>query len=135
MAVGGTAISLLAQFAALQDPRQTAKVLYPPPEILLLVLAATLAGADDFVEIQTWGEERLDFLRRFLPFTNGIPSTRSASPSTPSNTRSRPRPRHPQPWSKPRSSQTKPPRLNRAKSQPRPRAPNCASKPAESTSS
>ena len=74
MAVGGTAISLLAQFAALQDPRQTAKVLYPLPEILLLVLAATLAGADDFVEIQTWGEERLDFLRRFLPFTNGIPS-------------------------------------------------------------
>ena len=70
----GAEISLLAQFAALKYPRQIAKVLYPLPEILLLVLTATLAGADDFVEIRAWGEERLDFLRRFLPFANGIPS-------------------------------------------------------------
>jgi hypothetical protein len=49
-------------------------VLYPLPEVLLLVLCATLAGADDFVEIEAWGRERLDFLRRFLPFRHGIPS-------------------------------------------------------------
>ena len=41
---------LLDHFAALTDPRQHAKVLYPLPEILLLVLAAAIAGADDFVE-------------------------------------------------------------------------------------
>lgn len=70
----GAGTSLLDQFAALKDPRQTAKVLHPLPEILLLVLAATLAGADDFVEVQAWGEERLAFLRRFLPYANGIPS-------------------------------------------------------------
>jgi predicted transposase YbfD/YdcC len=29
---------------------------------------------DDFVEITVWGEQRLDFLRRFLPFEHGIPS-------------------------------------------------------------
>jgi hypothetical protein len=29
------------------------------PEILLLVLAATIAGADDFVETTLWGTERL----------------------------------------------------------------------------
>ena len=74
MTVRGTDLSLLEHFAALKDPRQTAKVLYPLPEILLLVLAATLAGADDFVEVQAWGEERLAFLRRFLPDANGIPS-------------------------------------------------------------
>jgi hypothetical protein len=43
---GGT--SLIARFAALSDPRQTAKVLYPLPdplpEVLLLLLCATLAG-------------------------------------------------------------------------------------------
>src|SRR3954471_11792924 len=38
---------LLDHFAALEDPRQRAKVLYPLPEILLLLLCATLAGADD----------------------------------------------------------------------------------------
>jgi predicted transposase YbfD/YdcC len=68
----GTA--LLDHFAALQDPRQTAKVLHPLPEILLLLLGATLAGADDFVEIEMWGEEHSAFLRRFLPYRHGIPS-------------------------------------------------------------
>ena len=59
--------SLLDRFAALEDPRQAAKVLYPLPEVLLLLLNATLAGADDCVEIELWGREQLAFLRRFLP--------------------------------------------------------------------
>jgi predicted transposase YbfD/YdcC len=58
----------------LGDPRQQAKVLYPLPEILLLVLCGTIAGADDFSEIALWGQEPLSFLRRFLPFQHGIPS-------------------------------------------------------------
>lgn len=66
--------SFLSHFAALRDPRQSAKVLYPLPEILLLMLCATIAGADDFVEIGLWGGEHQDFLRRFLPFEHGIPS-------------------------------------------------------------
>jgi hypothetical protein len=66
--------SLLAHFAALEDPRQRAKVLYPLPEIMLLVLCATLAGADDFVETALWGKEHLAFLRRFYPYEPGIPS-------------------------------------------------------------
>src|SRR5215207_4160640 len=66
--------SLLARFATLEDPRQRAKVLYPLPEILLLLLSATLAGADDCVEIEFWGNEQLAFLRRFLPYRHGIPS-------------------------------------------------------------
>src|SRR5690348_2853940 len=69
-----TGPALLAHFAALRDPRQAAKVLYPLPEIMLLLLCATLAGADDFVEISLWGREQLPFLRKFLPFANGIPS-------------------------------------------------------------
>src|SRR5215208_59560 len=66
--------SLLERFAALEDTRQAAKVLYPLPEILLLLLSATLAGADDCVEIELWGREQLAFLRRFLPYKHGIPS-------------------------------------------------------------
>ena len=64
----------LAHFAALRDPRQAAKVLYPLPEILLLLLCATLSGADDFVEINLWGQEHMGFLRRFQPYERGIPS-------------------------------------------------------------
>lgn len=66
--------SLVEHFSALSDPRQAWKVLYPLPEILLLVLCGTLAGASNFVEIEEWGEDRLDFLRRFLPYERGIAS-------------------------------------------------------------
>jgi predicted transposase YbfD/YdcC len=66
--------SFLSHFSALRDPRQSAKVLYPLPEILLLLLCATISGADDFVEISLWGNESQDFLRRLLPYQQGIPS-------------------------------------------------------------
>ena len=66
--------SLLDHFSGLEDPRQSWRVLYPLPEILLLVLCATLAGMEDFVEITLWGKERLEFLRRFLVYERGIPS-------------------------------------------------------------
>src|SRR5690242_12584206 len=69
-----TSPSLLDHFAALEDPRQQAKVLYPLPEILLLLLCATLAGADDVTEVGLWGGENLAFLRRFLPYRHGIAS-------------------------------------------------------------
>lgn len=66
--------SLLDHFSALRDHREQWRVLYPLREILLLVVCATLSGMDDFVEIRLWGQHRLDFLRRFLPFTHGIPA-------------------------------------------------------------
>lgn len=66
--------SILDHFSALSDPRQRWRVIYPLPEILLLVLCATLCGMEDFVETRLWGEQRLDFLRRFLPYERGIPA-------------------------------------------------------------
>ncbi len=65
---------LLDHFSALKDPRQQWRVVYPLPEVLLLVLCATLSGMDDFVEVRMWGDHRLDFLRRFLPYERGLPS-------------------------------------------------------------
>ena len=67
-------VSLLDHFSALKDPRQQGRVIYPLREILFLVLSATLSGMEDFVEIRLWGQQRLDFLRRFLPFERGIPA-------------------------------------------------------------
>ena len=71
VAAGG---SLLDHFAALSDPRQAWKVVYPLPEVLLLLLCGTLAGAEDFVEIRRWGVVHRAFLERFLPYALGIPS-------------------------------------------------------------
>jgi hypothetical protein len=69
-----SSVSLLDHFSALKDPRQSWKVVYPLPEIMLLVLCATMSGMEDFVEIRLWGRERMDFLRRFLPYKRGLPS-------------------------------------------------------------
>ena len=67
-------LPLLDQFSSLDDPRQRGKVVYPLPEIMLVILCATLAGAEDFVEIRQWGRQKLRFLRTILPFARGIPS-------------------------------------------------------------
>lgn len=67
-------LTLLEHFSALEDPRQSWKVLYPLEEILLLVLCAVLSGADVFVKIADRRRMRLDFLRRLLPYDRGIAS-------------------------------------------------------------
>ena len=67
-------LSLLQHFSNLKDPRQSVKVLYPLDEIVLLLVCATIAGCDDLVEVREWGVEHLEFLGRFLPFRDEIPS-------------------------------------------------------------
>jgi predicted transposase YbfD/YdcC len=67
-------VVFLSHFKDLQDPRQQGKVSYPLDEILLLCLFAVLAGAECFTEIALFGVKKLDFLRRFRPFTDGTPA-------------------------------------------------------------
>ena len=79
------ALPFLARFTALQDPRQAAKVLYPLPELLLLLLCGTVADADDFVELALWSGEHLPFLRRFCRSRAAFRAmTRCAKSSRPS---------------------------------------------------
>lgn len=70
----GGKLDFLDHFADLPDPRQALKVLYPLDEVLLLTLCAVLCGADGWVSVALFGEQKLKFLRRFLPFANGTPS-------------------------------------------------------------
>jgi predicted transposase YbfD/YdcC len=67
-------IEWLEHFEPLEDPRQSGKVWYPLDEVLLLCLLAVIAGAEGWVEVAEFGKAKLDFLRRFRPFTNGTPS-------------------------------------------------------------
>lgn len=64
----------LCHFDKLEDPRIDRKKLYPLPEILFVVICASICGAQSWRDFVTFGEEKLDYLRRFLPFDNGIPS-------------------------------------------------------------
>lgn len=70
----GGKLDFLTHFADLPDPRQALKVLYPLDEVLLLTLCAVICGADGWVAVSLFGKAKLAFLRRFLPFKNGVPS-------------------------------------------------------------
>ena len=70
----GEAVVFLEHFRDLPDVRQSAKVMYPLDEVLLLSLLAVLAGAETFVDIARFGDRKQDFLRRFRPFLAGTPS-------------------------------------------------------------
>lgn len=70
----GGKLDFLGHFADLPDPRQALKVLYPLDEVLLLTLCAVLCGADGWVSVSLFGKTKLDFLRHFLPYANGVPS-------------------------------------------------------------
>ena len=64
----------LSYFEDLPDYRQKGKVAYPLDEVLLLMLAAALAGADTIADMARFGRAKLPFLRRFRLFKNGTPS-------------------------------------------------------------
>ena len=64
----------LSHFEDLPDYRQKGKVAYPLDEVLLVMLAAALAGAETVADIARFGRAKLAFLRRFRPFTDSTPS-------------------------------------------------------------
>ena len=63
----------LSAFEELEDPRSRTCP-YPLQELLLVALCAVTSGADDWVSVARWGRLKLDWLRRWLPFDNGIAS-------------------------------------------------------------
>ena len=68
-----TACDFLTHYQTFEDSRQSAKVIYPLDEILLLVLCAVISGADGWTSIALYGQKKLKLLRRFLPFESGTP--------------------------------------------------------------
>tara|TARA_R110002049_G_scaffold289943_2_gene473147 strand:+ start:1937 stop:3070 length:1134 start_codon:yes stop_codon:yes gene_type:complete len=61
-------------FSEIDDPRQDGKVLYPLDEVLFLIFTAILSCAESWDLIVDFGNNKIDFLRKFMPFKNGIPA-------------------------------------------------------------
>lgn len=59
---------------SIEDPRQSAKVKHDRVELLVVAVTAVLVGADTFVEMELWAEEKLEWLRGYLRLPHGIPS-------------------------------------------------------------
>jgi len=73
MAEMTASVGLLEHFAELKDPRSRCSP-HGLLELLLTAIAAVLSGADNWVAVAAWGRAKLDWLRQFLPFANGIAS-------------------------------------------------------------
>lgn len=61
-------------FKSLEEPRLDRCKLHSLEDIIFLTIAAVLSGADNFVEIEAFGNEKKEWLSKFLKLKNGIPS-------------------------------------------------------------
>lgn len=67
-------LTLLEHISIIREHRQEWKVTHKLPEILFLAITATIAGAEGWDEISDFGEDNIEWLRKFSDFENGIPS-------------------------------------------------------------
>src|SRR5260370_35300178 len=72
------ALNPLQQFAThfenLTDPRMERTRRYVLQDILVVALCGMIANCNTWVDIERYGNAKIDFLRRFLELPNGIPS-------------------------------------------------------------
>lgn len=61
-------------FSIIQDPRIERKKLHSLTDILVLTVCAMLSGAEGYSAIESFGRNKIDWLKKFLPLNNGIPS-------------------------------------------------------------
>jgi predicted transposase YbfD/YdcC len=61
-------------FSKLPDPRINRNMLHELMDIIVLNVCAVISGAEGWEDIADFGHNQLDWLRRFVPLKNGIPS-------------------------------------------------------------
>jgi len=62
------------QFDQVEDPRQQGKIRHPLDKIFLIVLGATLTGADDWESMEEFARSREHWLSTIVDMSTGIPS-------------------------------------------------------------
>ena len=61
-------------FEQLEDIRSTKQVRYPMQEVLFLAICSVLSGYEANSAIEEFGKLKLEWLRQYYPYTNGIPT-------------------------------------------------------------
>ena len=64
---------ILTNFSALEDPRIERTKIYPLMEIIFLVVSAAISGCEGWKSIKDFGDIKLPWLRKFLPYKSGVP--------------------------------------------------------------
>ena len=67
-------ISFIEHFSELEDSRIERKKLHALSDILVLVVCAMISGAEGWEDIAAFGHSKLEWLKRFVPLKNGVPS-------------------------------------------------------------
>ncbi len=66
--------SLKIHLDSLNDPRMFKKCSHPLIDVLIITILGILSHAESFVEIERWGNSKIEWLKKFLELPNGIPS-------------------------------------------------------------
>ena len=66
----------MSVFGTMKDPRTTSKgnLRHQLVDIVFLVFSAVVSGCNDWDSIEIFGNGQIDWLRKFYPYKNGIPS-------------------------------------------------------------
>ncbi len=73
MSVNPTA-SIEECFGDIRDPRVQGRCCYPLLELMTIAICAAIAGAETWVDIETFGKSKEQWLAQFLVLKHGIPS-------------------------------------------------------------
>lgn len=65
---------ILKTIELIEDKRQQTKVRHKLLDIVVIVLFAKLANADDWVEVEIFAKSNEEFLRQYIGLENGVPS-------------------------------------------------------------
>ena len=60
-----------------EDPRSHINREHDLVDVMFLVINGVLSGAEGWADLQAFGDEKLEWLRQFRPFKNGIPTRHS----------------------------------------------------------
>lgn len=66
--------SFVSHFGSIEDPRRQAGRRYPLIEILFIAICAIIAGADDWVAIERFGNAKRSWFSKYLTLKHGIPA-------------------------------------------------------------
>lgn len=63
-----------SHFGAVEDPRIDRTKWHGLLDIIVITICAAISGADSWTEVEEFGHTKLEWLRKFMPLENGIPS-------------------------------------------------------------
>ncbi len=67
-------ITIADHFAQMEDPRVERTKQHKLIDIITIAICAVICGADTWVDIETYGRAKYEWLKQFLELPNGIPS-------------------------------------------------------------